>query len=153
MRIDRVLLLAIVCLTVFSVPTLALIVVPGTQAPMVVEVTPDRTAPYEIVTARGFGLGRSMVRNVYLMDADGDHRVEILEQTDRLVRFRVPGRIAPGRKRLALEVTGPPEEGPGSSYLLEQDVYLDVEIQLRDTPPKYPWLPTDVKKSALNQAG
>jgi hypothetical protein len=125
---------------------------PGTLTPTVVEVTPDRTAPYEIVTAKGFGLGRSMVRNVYLMDADGDHRVEVLEQTDRLLCFRVPGRIALGRKRLVLEVISPSEDAADRSNLVEQDIYLEVDpIQLRDSPLMHPGLQPTVKKNPWYQ--
>jgi hypothetical protein len=44
----------------FPVSTLAFRITPGTLTPIVVEVTPDRTAPYEIVTVKGYGLGLSM---------------------------------------------------------------------------------------------
>src|SRR3974390_1615782 len=100
MRIDRVFLLAILCLTMFPGLTPAFRLTPGTLTSAVVEVTPNRTASDEIVTATGFGLGRSMVRNVYLVDAKGSYRVEILEQTDALLRFRVPARMGPGLQSL-----------------------------------------------------
>lgn len=39
-----------------------------------------------------------MVRDVYLMDDRGNHRVEILEQTNTILRFRVP-RFSKGERR------------------------------------------------------
>lgn len=139
MRIGRVLLLTILCLTMFPLLILAFRIVPGMLTPVVMEVTPDRAAPEEIVTLTGFGLGASMVRNVYLMDTKGDHRVEILEQTDTLLSFRVPGKITPGLKRLAIEVTDPSEKVTDRSKLVEQDCYLDVApVQLRDAPIPHP---------------
>jgi hypothetical protein len=122
--------------------------VPGMVTPVVLKVTPVRTAPYEIVTLTGFGLDQSMVRDVYLLDATGENRVEILEQANTLLRFRVPGRIAPGRKRLALEVEERSEQMNDSSKLVEQDFYLDVDpVQFRDAPIPYPLLPTDFERN------
>lgn len=150
MRIDRVLPLTILCLTMFPAPTHAFRIMPGRLTPLVMEVTPDRTAPYEIVTATGFGLDRSMVRNVYLMDSKGKYRVEILEQTDRLLRFRVAGITPPGRKRLALELIGRSEAATDGSKLVEQDFYLDVDpVQLRDAPLTKPAFPIDFKRSLM----
>ena len=151
MRIDRVSMLAILCLTMFPLPGHAFRITLGNLTPVVTAVTPDRTAPYEIVTVEGFGLGASMVRNVYLMDAKGDYSVDVLEQTDRLLRFRVPGKVPPGRKRLVLELTNR-SEASDRSRLEETDFYVDVDpVQLRDVPPAYPTLPTDLKRNPLYQ--
>src|SRR5579864_8137352 len=104
MRINRVLQLGAMCLTVLPPAARAFKINPGILTPVVMKVTPDRAAPSEIVTATGLGLDRSIVRNVYLVDAEGQTRVEILDQRSTLVRFRVPGRTPPGRKQLVLEV-------------------------------------------------
>jgi hypothetical protein len=109
------------------------------------DVTPYHVAPDGIVTITGFGLAKSMVRDFYLVDSKGDHRVEILAQADTIVSFRVPASISPGRKRLAIEKTVPAGEFNGRTKLVDQDIYLDVvkiPAQLNDPPMPYSKFPT-----------
>ena len=153
MRIHRVLPLTILCVTMLPTPRQASAMKAdvGTLAPVLIEVTPNRAAPHEIVTVTGIGLGSHRVLNVYLMDAVCQYRVEIVEQTDRLLRFRVSGKTPPGRKRVALELTSSSQEVIGAQ-LVQQDFYVDVDpVQLRDAPPMKPVFPTGFNKVPLYQ--
>ena len=139
MRTGRISLLSILCLTMFPLPGRAFRIIPGRIAPVVTAVTPDRTALYGIVTVEGFGLSPSLVRTVYLRNAKGDYSLDVLEQTDRVLRFRVPGKVRPGRARpvgfTSLSVSN------DRFKLEETDFYVDVDpVQLRDGQSEFIYL-------------
>lgn len=147
-RIERTawLVPVISCLAILPAAALTLRINPGQMSSTIVmEVTPDRAAPDGIVTLTGYGLGKSMVRDFYLVDSKGDHRVEILAQADTLVSFRVPASISLGRKRVAIERIAASDEPNGRSKLVEQDVNVEVvksPALLNDPPMPYSGSPT-----------
>jgi len=146
-RIERILMLvpAISCLAMFPAAAFTLRIGPWQMSTVVMNMAPARVAPEGIVTVTGFGLGQSMVRNVYLMDAKGNHRVQILEQVNTMLRFRVPSDMSLGPKRLAIERAGLAYEFMGSPKLVELDFHLDVVNDAptpADPPMPYPTFPT-----------
>jgi hypothetical protein len=82
------------------------------------QVNPEEALPGQTVIVTGQALDSANVRDVYLIDAKKDYRVEILDQTDMVLRFRVPS-IPAGRMRLA-------SVAPGFAELIEQSVFLTV---------------------------
>jgi len=148
-RIERGswLLPAISCLTMLPAAGFALTfnlrINPGQISTVIMDMTPDRTAPDGIVTLTGFGLGQSMVRDVYLMDARGNHRVDILEQTNTTLRFRVPADMSSGRKRLVIERSRPADDLIGHRQLQPQDFFVEIDPGISDPPPSAA-LPTGI---------
>lgn len=130
---------AILCLTMLTAATTALAfnlkVNPVQMSTVIMDVIPDRVAPEGVVTLNGFGLRQSMVGDVYLMDTRGNHRVEILEQTNTLLRFRVPVDMSAGRKRLVIERIMPGDDLRGNRQLQPQDFFVTIDPELADPPP------------------
>jgi hypothetical protein len=119
-RVHRIFLTVVFFLALFPVTMLfGWRIVPGQVITVMMDVTPDHATAGEVVTVTGFGLGPSLVRDVYLVDARRAYNVEVLEQTSTMLRFRVPGNVPSGKKRLAATIAGHAE-------LVEQDVYLFV---------------------------
>ncbi len=75
--------------------------------------------PGETVMVTGYGLDASNVRQVYLIFGKTEYRVAILEQTNTVLRFRVPADAPTGPTRLAAMLAGRAE-------LMEQPVVLMV---------------------------
>ena len=83
------------------------------------QVTPAVVRSGDVVTVTGYALDDKHVKEVYLTDADNDYRVEIIEQGNVALRFRVPAKIPAGQMRLAVIVVGRDD-------LLEQPVFLKI---------------------------
>ena len=117
-RVYRVFLTLVLLLTAIPVVSLAW---KGTGARVTVmqQVTPSEARPGDIVLVTGYALEPERVREVYLTDGASDYRVEILEQCDTAIRFRVPERIPPGQMRLTARIAG-------YSALLDQPVFLKI---------------------------
>ena len=75
-----------------------------------------------VLTITGVALGKAKVEEVYLTDHTFDMKVKVLEQTDTMLKVRVPPFAKPGRQQLLFLTTG---QDP--SYL-EQPVYVLVEL-------------------------
>jgi len=80
---------------------------------------PTEARPGDVVTVTGYALGATHLKEIYLTDGQVDYRVEILEQTDLVVRLRVPAKIPAGQMRFAIVIVRRPE-------ILEQPVFLRV---------------------------
>lgn len=75
----------------------------------------------DTVTATGEGLDKSKVVELYLTTGTVDVKVEVLEQTDTSIKFKVPANIKPGRWAPMLRTGG------SDPKLLEQPVKITIE--------------------------
>lgn len=77
--------------------------------------------PGDVLEISGVGLSNRNIDELYLTDHKFDMRVKVLEQKDRLIRFRVPPFAKPGRMQiLVLTKDAEPK-------LLEQPLYVVIE--------------------------
>jgi len=111
-----------------SVPTIALIgllVFPAAAAApnaQITSVDPLTAKAGDAVSAKGQGLGATNVDELYLTSGAEDVKVEILEQSDQVIRFKVPTGLKSGRWTLMTHMKS--SSGP---RLIEQPVRLTVE--------------------------
>jgi hypothetical protein len=89
--------------------------------PMMSSVDPLSGRPGDVMTARGDHLGADTVAALYLTDGTIDIKVEIVEQTTTLLKFKIPRAVKPGR--LALMVLTSGKEG----RLIEEPVKITIE--------------------------
>lgn len=75
----------------------------------------------DTVGATGESVAASSVEELYLTDGTNDFKVQIVEQTDSLIKFKVPDKIKPGRYSLMIKTKGK------DSKLLEQPVRFTVD--------------------------
>jgi len=68
--------------------------------PVMRAVTPETVKAGETATVSGEFLDKSRVADLFLTNAQGDVKVEILEQSDSAIKFRVPAKAASGRYNL-----------------------------------------------------
>jgi len=90
-------------------------------APHLTAVEPGTGKVSDLVTASGKYLDKSRVRGLYLSDAKTDVKVEITEQSEGFIRFKIPAEAKPGRYRLTILMVG------SEPIMLEQPVFLTVE--------------------------
>jgi hypothetical protein len=64
------------------------------------DVTPPEGKAGDILTGYGDNLNTSRVKELWLTDGKTDYKVEVLEQTDHTIRFRLPDWVPAGRWRL-----------------------------------------------------
>ncbi len=89
--------------------------------PVMRAVTPETVKAGDVATVSGEYLDKSRVANLFLTNAQGDIKVEILEQSASAIKFRVPAKIAAGRYNLlVLLVDIEPK-------LIEEPAHLTVE--------------------------
>jgi hypothetical protein len=116
---------------------LALCCLAGDQlAPQISTVTPRVVKPGDTVVVTGVSLGDDRVDEVYLSDHKFDMKVKVLEQSGKMIKFRVPP-FAKGRMQLLMLMKAEKEEDPKllelPAYLLIEDV---TEIGQVQTPAK-----------------
>lgn len=101
---------------------LALVLAPALAAQncRINSVEPDEAKIGDIVGATGESIDKAKVDELYLTDGTNDFKVEIIEQSDTLIKFKVPAKIKPGRYSLMLKTKGPDPK------LLEQPVKMTV---------------------------
>ncbi len=75
----------------------------------------------DIVTATGEGIDKSKVVEVYLTTGNTYLRVQVLEQSDTTIKFKVPDQAKPGRWAIMLKTGG------RDPKLLEQPVKITIE--------------------------
>ena len=76
-----------------------------TKAPQAIhvrEVAPPEGKAGDILTAFGDNLNATRVKELWLTDGKADFKLEILEQTDRTIRFRLPEWVPAGRLRIVV---------------------------------------------------
>jgi hypothetical protein len=93
-------------------------------APQITSVTPKVVKPGDSVTVTGVSLGEDRVDEVYLSDHKFDMKVKVLEQTAKMIKFRVPPLSKPGRMQLLMLMKAEKEDDP---KLLELPAYLLIE--------------------------
>lgn len=84
-------------------------------------VDPEAGKIGDTVGAAGESMDKSKVAELYLTDGKNDFKVDILEQTETAIKFKIPAKIKPGRYALMIKTKGPDVK------LLEQPVRLTVE--------------------------
>lgn len=122
---------------------------PGDDAPQMTGASAKTAKPGDIIDISGLGLGTKAIDEVYLTDHKFDMKVKLLEQTDKLIKFRVPPFAKPGRVQLLMLTTG---ETPA---LLEEPVYLVIEepsTEVAARPAAPAPAPAPVEKEAAPQA-
>jgi len=89
--------------------------------PIMRTVNPETVKAGEVATVTGDYLDRSRVAEVYLTDGNTDVKVEVIEQTIKTIKIRVPAKTAAGRYGLmVLMVSDEPT-------LIEEPVHVKVE--------------------------
>jgi IPT/TIG domain len=92
-------LLSIPLLLLLATPTVALATDdnPGPM-PLIKILNPLKVKPGEVVTATGENLGANCVAEVTISPAENvELRVEIVEQTDTVLKFKVPAHVSDGK--------------------------------------------------------
>ena len=92
-------------------------------SPQISTVVPRVAKPGDTVVVTGVSLGEDRVDEVYLSDHKFDMKVKVLEQTGKMIKFRVPP-FAKGRMQLLMLMKPVKEEDP---KLLELPAYLLIE--------------------------
>jgi hypothetical protein len=92
-------------------------------APQISKVEPRVAKPGDSVVITGISLGDDRVDEVYLSDHKFDMKVKVLEQTGKMIKFRVPP-FAKGRMQLLMLMKPVKDEDP---KLLELPAYLLIE--------------------------
>ncbi len=84
-------------------------------------IEPGSGKPGTVVTAKGTGLSKASVADIYFSDRRLDLKAQILDQTDSTLRFTVPAAVRPGRQKILLLTSG------RERALLEQPVSFHIE--------------------------
>lgn len=92
-------------------------------SPQASRMEPKNAKPGSVVTVTGVALDKSHVAEAYLTDHRFDLQVKILEQTDTMLKIRVPPFVKAGRQQLLLLMKGP------ELVYLEQPVYVLIELE------------------------
>src|SRR5580692_4275310 len=93
-------------------------------SPQIKTVLPRVAKPGDTVVVTGVSLGEDRVDEVYLSDHKFDMKVKVLEQSGKMIKFRVPP-FAKGRMQLLMLMKPAKEEDPPK--LLELPAYLLIE--------------------------
>lgn len=93
------------------------------QSCRITSVDPDSAKIGDTVSAAGEFLGNQTVEELYLTDGTNDFKVEMVEQTDKVIKFKVPGGMKSGRYALMVK-TKPPDV-----KLLEQPVKITISAE------------------------
>ena len=93
-------------------------------APEIKTVAPRVVKPGDTVVVTGVSLGEDRVDEVYLSDHKFDMKVKVLEQSAKMIKFRVPPLSKPGRMQLLMLMKAEKED---DAKLLELPAYLLIE--------------------------
>jgi hypothetical protein len=98
---------------------------PVPDAIRVMEVRPVEVFAGDFATAYGFHMDAVHVKQLWLVDDKASFRLDIMEQTEHSILFRLPAWVPPGRWQIAVLTD--------HEMLIEQGVYLRVR-SYRDIP-------------------
>ena len=101
---------------------LAVCILGFAQAPMprMVSVEPMNGKVGDVLVVTGENLQKAVVAKVYLTDGKNDLQVEVLEQTETTIKFKIPAK-ATGRLALMVLTTGK------DASLIEQPVKVQID--------------------------
>lgn len=88
--------------------------------PKVTTVEPDSGKVGDIVSANGENLGKASIGEVYLTDGSHDMKVQIAQQTETQIKFKVPEKVKAGRYHILVLTAD-------KKSLIEQPVVFTVE--------------------------
>lgn len=72
-------------------------------AAVIEKVTPAEAKTGDVVAITGAGLGEANIRAIYLTNGKSDFKMEVTEQNDTLIRFRVTKDAPSGNLRLVFQ--------------------------------------------------
>ena len=84
----------------------ALILSAQSTLPQMQTVEPASAKNGDVVTVTGENLGSAIIANLFLTDGKADVKVEIVEQTDTAIKFKIPAAMKPGRFALMVLTKG-----------------------------------------------
>ena len=107
------------------------------QAPQVSGMAPKSAKPGQVLDITGISLDASKIDEVFLTDHKFDMRVKVLEQNDKLIKFRVPPFAKPGRMQLLLLTKGEePKLLEVPAYVVIEDNATEIgQVAKKDAPP------------------
>jgi hypothetical protein len=89
--------------------------------PKMTAVVPDTGKAGDLVTVEGEFIGKANVAELYLTDGSNDWKCEIVEQSENLIKFKIPVKAKAGRLTLMVLTAGP------TPKLIEEPVKITVE--------------------------
>lgn len=92
------------------------------QSSRITGVAPLTAKVGDVVSAKGEGIGPANVDELYLTNAGEDVKVAMVEQSENMIKFRVPAGVKAGRWALMIHM----KSGSGTRFF-EQPVKLTVE--------------------------
>ena len=96
-----------------------------TQSIHIREVKPAFGAAGDALVAFGHDLNTKSVKELWLTDGKKDYKVDILQQTENTIRFKIPATVPAGKFRLMVL--------DSFEMLLEQPAFVDVREAVRPT--------------------
>ncbi len=110
----------------YAVPILCLAIlllaaVPASAQSRLTGVDPLNGKSGDLVAAAGENIDKAKVVELYLTDGTKDWKVQIIEQTDSQIKFKVPGAVKAGRYALMIKTGG------SEPKLLEQPIKFTVD--------------------------
>ena len=106
------------------------------EAPQVSGMSPKSAKPGQVLDITGISLDASKIDEVFLTDHKFDMRVKVLEQNDKLIKFRVPPFAKPGRMQLLLLTKGEePKLLEVPAYVVIEDSSTEIGQVKKDAPP------------------
>ncbi len=117
-RINRFFLTSVLILT--AIPAWKLFATLPVQGVFIDQVMPAEARPGDVVMVTGYALDAEHIEDIYLISEDANmYRVEIISESGKDLRFRVPARIPAGPVHIAVKAPMRPE-------LVDQMVYFKV---------------------------
>ena len=93
---------------------------PAPASPHMASVAPDTGKAGDVLTVTGENLQKEVVVKLYLYDGKNDIQCEVIEQTEKTIKFKIPAKVT---GRFPLEVL----TGGKEPKLSEQPVKITVE--------------------------
>lgn len=98
----------------------ALVVYAQQTMPRMATVEPDNGKTGDVITVAGENLQKAAVSKVYLTDGKVDTEVQIMEQSDKAIKFKIP-KVGAGRLALMVLTAGK------DAKLMEQPVKVQID--------------------------
>jgi len=89
--------------------------------PRMTSVDPDTAKRGDVVTVTGENLGKNIVAKLYLTDGKNDVEVQMIEQTDTAIKFKIPAKSVGGRLALMILTVTKPQQ------YIEQPVKVSID--------------------------